>query len=46
MQKMALLVISGNVIDFGLTDIGQFAKWSIYIVATMRMCKFEFSKTL
>ena len=33
-------------VHFGLTDIGQFAKWPIYIVATMRMCKFEFSKTL
>ena len=31
---------------FGLTDIGQFAKWPIYIVTTMRMCKFKFSKTL
>ena len=32
-------------VHFGLTDIGQFAKWPIYIVATMRMCKFEFSNT-
>ena len=31
---------------FGLTDIGQFAKWPIYILATICMCKFEFSKTL
>ena len=33
-------------VNFGLTDIGQFAKWPIYIVATMRMCKSEISKTL
>ena len=32
-------------VHFGLNDIGQFAKWSIYIVATMHMCKFEISKT-
>ena len=31
-------------VHFGQTDTGQFAKWSIYIVATMRMCKFDFQK--
>ena len=33
-------------VHFGLTDIGQFAKWPIYVVAKMCMCKFEFSKML
>ena len=33
-------------VHFGLSDISQFAKWPIYIVATTHMCKFEISKIL